>query len=55
MALAAFRGAFSQSRIALFAAIADVSESSALAKNYGAFGVAFGLCFVLGPGVGAVL
>jgi DHA1 family tetracycline resistance protein-like MFS transporter len=55
VALAAFRGVFSQSRIALFAAIADVSESSALAKNYGAFGVAFGLCFVLGPGVGAVL
>ena len=54
MALAAFRGVFSQSRIALFAAIADVSESSALARNYGAFGVAFGLCFVLGPGVGAV-
>lgn len=55
MALAACRGIFSQSRIALFAAIADVSESSALARNYGAFGVAFGLCFVLGPGVGAVL
>ena len=41
MALAAFRGVFSQSRIALFAASADVSESSALARNYGAFGVAF--------------
>ena len=45
VALAACRGIFSQSRIALFAAIADVSESSALARNYGAFGVAFGLCF----------
>lgn len=56
LALAVARGIFAQARIGLFAAVADVSpRDSSLARNFGFFGVAFGLCFVTAPAAGAVL
>jgi DHA1 family tetracycline resistance protein-like MFS transporter len=39
----------------VYSAIADVSEESAKAKNFGLVGVAFGLGFILGPTLGGVL
>ncbi len=48
-------GMFGASHTVAFAYIADISTKENKAKNFGLIGAAFGLGFVIGPGIGGVL
>lgn len=48
-------GVFGASHTVAFAYIADISKKEDKAKNFGLIGAAFGLGFVIGPGIGGIL
>lgn len=48
-------GVFGASHTVAFAYIADISSKDNKAKNFGIVGAAFGLGFVIGPGLGGVI
>ncbi len=48
-------GVFGASHTVAFAYIADISTKENKAKNFGIVGAAFGLGFIIGPGLGGII